>query len=145
MLEINARVTRLDGESVWVRVESPSGCGLCQGRGCGRSMFSQIWHTGEPEYRVDNGISARLGDAVVIGLRDGALRNAILLAYGLPLLGALALATLLSAWGDGMAALGLLLGLGLGVVIGRRARFNARPTLLRLGVAASCQSEAEGH
>ncbi len=142
MLEINARVSRLDGESVWVRVESPSGCGLCQGQGCGRSLFSQIWHTGEPEYCVDNGISAQPGDAVVVGLDDGALRQAVILAYGLPLIGAVSLATLLSLWGDGMAALGLLLGLGLGFVIGRRARFKARPTLLRVGVAASCQSVA---
>lgn len=140
MLEINARVSRLDGGSVWVRVESPSGCGLCQGRGCGRSMFSQIWHTGDPEYCVDNGISARQGDSVVIGLEDGALRQAVILAYGWPLIGAVSLAALLGLWGDGMAALGLLLGLGLGFVIGRSARFKARPTLLRLGVAASCQS-----
>ncbi len=140
MLEINARVSRLEGESVWVRVESPSGCGLCQGRGCGRSMFSQIWHTGEPEYCVDNAIAARPGDAVVIGLEDGALRQAVILAYGLPLASAVSLAALFSIWGDGMAALGLLLGLGLGFVIGRRARCKARPTLRRAGVAASCQS-----
>ena len=140
MLEINARVSRLEGESIWVRVESPSGCGLCQGRGCGRSMFSQIWHTGEPEYCVDNGISAQPGDAVVIGLEDGVLRQAVILAYGLPLVSAVSLAALFSLWGDGMAALGLLLGLGLGFVIGRRARLKARPTLLRAGVAASCQS-----
>ncbi len=140
MLEINARVSRLDGESVWVRVDSPSGCGLCQGRGCGRSVFSQIWHTGDPEYCVSNGISARQGDAVVIGLDDGALRRAVILAYGWPLIGAVSLAALFGFWGDGMAVLGLFLGLGLGFVIGRSARFQATPTLLRLGVAASCQS-----
>lgn len=145
MLEINARVSRLDGESVWVRVESPAGCGFCQGRGCGRSMFSQIWHTGEPEYRVDNAISAQPGDAVVIGLEDGGLRRAIILAYGLPLTGAMVFAVLFSVWGDGMAVLGLLLGLGLGFVGGRRARFKALPALLRQGVAASCQSVGEGH
>jgi sigma-E factor negative regulatory protein RseC len=138
MLEISARVLRVEGAMAWVQVEAPPSCGLCHGKGCGSSVFNQLWREGEPEYALDNSIAAEVGDAVVIGVADGSVLQAAWRGYGMPLLAALVGAWGLSAWGDLAAAGGMLLGLAAGGWLGRRAARTAAPVVLRAGTAAGC-------
>lgn len=100
MIETPARVVRVDGACAWVVSEAPSSCGACGGKGCGSSVFNRLWHPDNPEFQVDNPIDASPGEAVVVGLPEGALLRASGAAYVVPL-----------------AA--LLLGAGLGQVMGR--------------------------
>lgn len=134
MIETPARITRVEGRSAWVTSKAPSSCGACAGKGCGSSTFSRFWHPDEPEYRVDNPIGAAAGDAVVVGLPDGALMRAALASYAMPLILVLSGAGLgntlygeLGAVGGGLAGL-LLAGFGL-----RRHRgTGVEPVVLRL-------------
>ncbi|MDP2832273.1 MAG: SoxR reducing system RseC family protein [Pseudomonadota bacterium] len=86
MIETPARITRLEGDSAWVVSAAPSSCGACGGKGCGSSLFARVLHADEPEYRVDNPIGAAVGEAVVVGLPDGALLSAAVSGYLVPLL-----------------------------------------------------------
>lgn len=85
MIETPARITRIEGDAAWVSGKAPASCGACGGKGCGSSIFARFWHPEEPEYRVDNPIGAATGEAVVIGLPDGALLRAALASYAMPL------------------------------------------------------------
>lgn len=138
MLEISARVLRVEGGTAWVQVEAPPSCGLCQGKGCGRSVFNQLWREGEPEYALDNILASQAGDAVVIGVPDGSVLQAAWRGYGIPLLATLVSAWGLSAWGDLAAAGGAVLGLTAGWWLGRRVSRTVAPVILRAGAAVGC-------
>ena len=133
MIETPAQVVRTDGGSAWVASKAPSSCGACAGKGCGSSVFNRLWHPDEPEYQVDNPIGARPGDAVVVGLPDGALLGAVLASYGMPLLLLVGGAGLGNALGgEPGAILGGLCGLGMAAFWLRRHRgANALPVILR--------------
>jgi len=145
LIETPARVTRSDGASTWVASEAPSSCGACAGKGCGSSVFNRLWHPDNPEFHVDNPIGAQPGEAVVVGLPDGALLKASAAAYVVPLLALLLGAALGQLLGSGelAAALGSLIGLllaGTGLKIRRPAQAG-QPVILRRGTP-SC---AGGH
>lgn len=136
MTEISAQVVRIEGDSAWVQVVAPASCGACAGRGCGSSVYARVWHQTPPSYRVRNEIAAQVGDAVVLGLPAGALWQATLWAYALPLLLALLGAGLLMRWGDLAALGGALLGLVLGALVIRLKGGKGQalsPVMLRLG------------
>lgn len=132
MIETTARVTRLQGDTAWVRVEAPASCGACGGKGCGSALYARLLNPREPEYPVDNPIAAQPGDWVVIGIEDGALLKAAAKGYLLPLalvlLGALAGAQ----WGEGAAIVGALVGLVFAWMYLRRGQRAAMPVILRL-------------
>lgn len=134
MIETPAQVTRVEGDSAWVASKAPSSCGACGGKGCGSSVFSRIWHPDEPEYRVNNPIGARTGDAVVVGLPDGTLLRATLASYGMPLLllvGGAGLGNGLA--GEPGAIWGGLFGLGFAALWLKRHRgADVMPVILRL-------------
>ena len=133
MIETPARITRVEGDSAWVVSAAPASCGACAGRGCGSSVFARVLHPDEPEYRVDNPIGAQAGEAVVVGLPDGALLGAAISGYLVPLLLLLAGAAL----GQQLAAepgavAGGLLGLLLAAIrLRRRTGRAASPAILR--------------
>ena len=138
--ETPARVIRLEGGDAWVVSEAPASCGACGGKGCGSSVFARLWHPKEPEYRVANPIGAAPGEEVVVGLPDGALLRAALLAYGAPL--ALILAGALAGqftYGEPGALAGGLCGLLLAALFLRFQRGEAAPVILRRGTTA-CRS-----
>ena len=139
MIEITARVMRLEGNTAWVRVESPTSCGACAGKGCGSSVFARLLHAKEPEYPIENRIGVRSGEAVVLGIEDGAILKAVSAGYMLPLVLLLVGALFGSAAGDLGAALGALAGLGLSVYWLRRRKQVAAPVMLRQGEAV-CSS-----
>lgn len=144
MIETPARVTRVDGFSAWVVSEAPSSCGACGGKGCGSSVFNRIWHPDAAEYPVRNPIDARPGEVVVVGLPDGTLARAAVLAYVAPLLGLLLGAVLgrLAGGeqaGEPAAVLGGLTGLLLSGFWLRRHRRQdgaGEPVILRRGTTA---------
>lgn len=139
MIETPARITRTEGDTAWVVSAAPSSCGACGGKGCGSSTFARILHPHEPEYRVDNQFGAQPGEAVVVGLPDGALFRAALASYLIPLL----LLVLVAAIGQYFAGeLGAVLGGLFGLVLAgwnlRRSRAaTIQPVVLRHG-SSSC-------
>ncbi|MCP5278278.1 MAG: SoxR reducing system RseC family protein [Thiobacillus sp.] len=145
MIESPARVTRIEGATAWVISEAPSSCGACGGKGCGSSAFNRLWHPENPEFHVANPIHAQPGEAVVVGLPEGALLQASTAAYLVPLASLLAGAAFgqLVVGGELAAALGGLTGLLLaGLWLkGRRPRNEIDPVILRRGTTAC----ANGH
>lgn len=140
MTETPGRITRTAGASAWVVSEAPASCGACGGKGCGSSVFNRLWHPDNPEYQVANPIGAQAGEAVVVGLPDGALLQATGAAYVVPLLALIlgaGLGQLLGgeARGEPAAALGGLIGLLLaGLWLkSRRSDMAGGPVILRRG------------
>ncbi len=136
MTETPARVIRTDGRTAWVRVEAPASCGACGGQGCASSLYARMLHPREPEYPVDNPIAARPGEAVVVGLQDGALLRAAVSGYLLPLALLIAGALIGASWGEGAAVAGAAGGLVAAVAWLRRPRQGAAPVILRRGEPA---------
>lgn len=108
MTESEAIVTRVDGDHVWLDVNGGSACSGCQqSTGCGLGDGK-----GKRPQRLRNTIGARVGDAVIIGIPEGAVLKAAFLSYLIPL--ALAIggaAAGMFVGGDGTAVLGAALGL----------------------------------
>jgi sigma-E factor negative regulatory protein RseC len=135
--ETPARVVRLEGDDAWVISEAPASCGACGGKGCGSSVFARLWRPDEPMYRVANPIGAAPGEEVVVGLPEGVLLRAALLAYGLPL-GLILAGAILGQFlhGEPGALGGGLCGLLLATVFLRLSRGDAAPVILRRGTTA---------
>jgi sigma-E factor negative regulatory protein RseC len=135
MIESPARITRVVGDSTWVVGVAPTSCGACGGKGCGSSLFARALHPDEPEFQVDNPIGAQPGEAVVVGLPDGALFAAALAGYILPLLLLLTGAALGQYFAGELGAVtGGLCGLGLAALyLKRRDAPAAQPVVLRRG------------
>ncbi|MBA3033482.1 MAG: SoxR reducing system RseC family protein [Gammaproteobacteria bacterium] len=121
MTETNGVVVRLEGDHAWVRAEGAgSACGSCGQKGGCQSVGMGSVLDGLPGSQqttrllyLPNTIHARQGDVVVICASEGALLRAVWLAYGIPLLLALAGAIALS-WLTGSevaAAAGMVAGL----------------------------------
>jgi Positive regulator of sigma E activity len=88
MLTETGKIVRLDGNIAWVETMRQSVCGACQARkGCGQNLLNQL--TGTTSYlRLSlnsNAGDVGEGDQVEIGIEEGAVVAASLLAYGLPL------------------------------------------------------------
>ncbi len=131
MIETDAVVVRLEGEHVWVRAEGArSACGACARKdGCHRSGPDSLLDgvSGQSGHllRLSNTIHARPGDVVVICAADGLIMRAVWLAYGMPLLLALAGATVLDLMvsNEFASIAGALLGLIGGYLLMRRRGF----------------------
>jgi sigma-E factor negative regulatory protein RseC len=149
LIESPARIRRTEGDIAWVVSEAPASCGACAGKGCGSSIFARIWHPDAAEFPVANPIGASVGEAVVIGLPDGALLHAALASYGLALALLLAFAGLGAYFsGEPGAIIGGLSGLALTAIwlrlrVGLHPNSNPSskddPVILRRGTASSCQ------
>jgi sigma-E factor negative regulatory protein RseC len=123
-----AVVARLDGEHAWLEVCRPSACGNCASAGtCGSGHGGRL-------QRVRNTIGARVGDAVIVTVADGAVLKAALWSYLMPLLLGLAGAAVGAALaGDAGALIGLVGGLTAGTVllrvVGTRLAARREPLL----------------
>lgn len=140
MIEIPAKVVRVEGEIAWVSTSAPTSCGACGGKGCGSSVFARLLHRHEPEYPVGNRVAACAGDDVVVGLPDGVLLMATFSGYLVPLALVVLGAMVAARWGDVGAVAGAGAGLLLALVWLRRARARVEPTILRVGEPSHCAS-----
>jgi len=128
MLETPAIVVKTEDRAALVEADFGGGCGsgLCAKGGCGTAVLAQLFsRTPRGPMRVANPIEARMGERVVVGVEEGSLLRATLIAYLLPLVlfvaGALAAQELRA--GDGATALGAIAGLLMGWAV---ARFLSR-------------------
>lgn len=125
MNRTDAIVVRLEGHYAWVQALGPgSACGGCaQSESCGASRLAtdrtELSGRKALLIRLPNTIGARPGDAVIIRAADGTVLRAAWLAYGMPLLLALAAALAVKAWiGSEIATfIAMLFGLGAGILL----------------------------
>ncbi len=140
MLEETALVIDLRDGMVLVETRSRSACSACGSGSCGTSVVSQLFGLKRNRLALDNGLGARIGDRVVIGIPDAVLVKASLWAYLVPL----ALMVVATGVADGFAlgnlmqALCALLGLGAGLYLVRQVtgrdsrRHEFAPVMLKI-------------
>jgi len=150
VIESPARIRRTEGDTAWVISEAPASCGACHGKGCGSSVFARFWHADAAEYPVENHIGAQAGDAVIVGLPEGALLHAALASYIFPLFSLLGCAALgVTFGGEPGAMIGGLFGLLAAALWLRRSSrlriwphpaANSTPVILRRGSGGGCKN-----
>lgn len=125
MLETRAIVVQVEGQYALVQANQGNGCGQCNGKGCGTGKLSQLFCSKPRQFRVDNPIHARVGDEVIVSIRDGVVLRGIGLVYLLPLTFLVA-GALLGSLGagqtelrDGYGAVGAFIGLIGGFVLAK--------------------------
>ena len=126
MSRCDAVVVAVSGGEAWVELPArAASCGNCsKTESCSEGL---IGSAGVRRYRLANSIGARVGDRVQLTIADGGLWQASLASYVLPLLFAIAGAMLGQAMGsDGLAAVGTLLGLAVGLLLLRRSELRVR-------------------
>lgn len=151
-MENHGVVTRLDGQYAMVEVKPVSGgCGRCHEEGgCGSNLLNESLRPQKLNiYRLPNRIDAKVGDAVMIAVPEGAVLRAALLAYLLPLLflivGA-ALGTAVAA-SDRDALIGAGGGLALGLLVLRlvQTRLAAGSSVLSMRFAGADELRSNCH
>lgn len=91
MIEESATVTDLEGEDAWVSASAAGGCHGCSAQaGCGSGVLARYLGGRPRRLRVNNSLGVRVGDEIVIGLRESAVVNGSVLVYLVPLVGLLA-------------------------------------------------------
>ncbi|MCP5306507.1 MAG: SoxR reducing system RseC family protein [Chromatiaceae bacterium] len=128
MIEEQAQVVGVDGAYAEIATERRSACGTCAAQsGCGTSVLAAWFPQRRLTFRVRNGIDAKVGDRVIVGLDEGALQRGALWLYLVPLAGLLVGAIagdrlfLHLSWSSELGAVAIgLLGLSVGLAISRR-------------------------
>jgi sigma-E factor negative regulatory protein RseC len=144
MIETPATVVGLGPDVAWVETVRQSACGHCESaRSCGTSVLAKLFGAPRSRLEIPDAQGLRVGEQVVIGIPDGTLVRASVVAYLLPLtvlVAAAALATVLGASEGVVASIGLA-GLGGGLWLsgrltgGQHARERYRPVLVRRGAS----------
>jgi sigma-E factor negative regulatory protein RseC len=87
MLEETAQVVRIKGNEVWVETQRRSSCSSCSAeKGCGTATLSKVLGKRRNVVRVLSAMPLRVGDLVVIGIREQALVRGSLAVYAVPIL-----------------------------------------------------------
>jgi len=88
MIEQTAVVVAVAGDMAEVEAEVRSACGTCNAEGaCSTALLARYFGRKRPLIRVYNGIGAEPGDRVVVGMPEGQMLAASVLAYLMPLVG----------------------------------------------------------
>jgi sigma-E factor negative regulatory protein RseC len=91
MIEEQGTVVSLRGKLAEVRTQRRGGCDGCDSSaGCGTALVDRFLGRRTVTLRARNPVGARVGDRVVIGVREGGLLAAALAAYLVPILGLIA-------------------------------------------------------
>jgi sigma-E factor negative regulatory protein RseC len=86
MLEETARVVRIEDDVVWVETERRSTCASCAvEKGCGTATLAKVLGNRRTVVRVLSALPLRVGDQVVIGIREQALVRGSLAVYAVPI------------------------------------------------------------
>ncbi|MCG6862687.1 MAG: SoxR reducing system RseC family protein [Chromatiaceae bacterium] len=140
MIEENARVVAVAPGYAWVETGRRSACASCAASThCGTSAVAKLFATRTNRFEVSDGIGVEVDDRVVIGIAEGTLTRASLLAYLLPLVVLTLAAYCAQTAGaeEGLSALAGILGLCLGIWTtgrltgGTAGREGYRPVVLR--------------
>ncbi len=87
MLEETARVVEVDHGSIWVETQRRSTCGSCAAnKGCGTAAISRVLGNRRSLVRVLASMPLKIGDEVIIGIRERALVKGSLAVYAVPIL-----------------------------------------------------------
>ena len=90
MIEEQARVVSVQGDTAEIVMEKQAACGSCSARaGCGTSLLSTWFGRRQISLRLDNVIAAKPGDTVILGMDESRLQRSSLMLYALPLAGLL--------------------------------------------------------
>ena len=101
-------VVAVEGHSAWIETKRTSACDQCDASvGCGTSTLSKTFGIKQPRIRISNTFDARIGERIVVGLPQGRVVGAALIAYLLPILGLIAVAVGLTTLGYSEAVAGL--------------------------------------
>jgi sigma-E factor negative regulatory protein RseC len=95
MIEERAIVSRIERnqgggrDQIWVRAFGVESCPKCaEGRGCGGGVLARLVGRRRPEVQVGGSLpQLQVGDAVIVGIDDGAIMRASLWVYLVPLAG----------------------------------------------------------
>lgn len=127
-------------DRVWVQTIRQSACESCSARsGCGQRVLASATGGRANQVLVDNTVSARVGDEVMLGIDEQALLVASLVVYAVPLV-LMVLASVvghqLSGGSDLWAIVSAVAGLGVGFGLGRKLQSDRgdryQPRLLRV-------------
>ena len=96
MIEQNVRVLRCQGERMWIRMGSQSGCTACDnGKGCGAGLFSRLLQRKPVEIELArNDLDVEVGQMLTLAFPEQIFIKLVLASYGWPLLAALSGAVL---------------------------------------------------
>ena len=73
-------------QTATLEIERKTACGLCgQTRGCGNSIWGKLFAHQSTAFKAQNGINAKVGDSVIVGINEKALLKSAMLLYILPL------------------------------------------------------------
>jgi len=142
MIEEPAVVVEAGAGYAWVETRRRSACGACSAsEGCGTAVLAKVWGDRRARVRALSTLPLQPGDAVIVGLAEGALLRGSLLVYLLPIVlllaGALLGQTAFAGAGEEPVILSGAVGLGLGFLaargVSRRLRSDARfqPVVMR--------------
>ncbi|MFT8736714.1 MAG: SoxR reducing system RseC family protein [Zymomonas mobilis] len=118
-LESCAKVVAVDKDTVWLEPDLASGCAGCShSAGC-LSALTKKTPAQSRRFTLPNNQDFQLGEQVIVATSARLLVKTALFSYGMPLLTLLAFALVAKyslGFGDGLAALASLLGLGCGFI-----------------------------
>lgn len=141
-----ARVVEVEDDIAWLEPEQTTSCGSCaSSAACGGgatgigTVASRLAARRFPIENPVGPLALRPGERVVVGVSRRALLNAALVAYGLPMLGAIVAGGLAQAqWGEDVSTMiCMAAGLAIGLLVARGAarrlsdRGQLAPRLLR--------------
>lgn len=91
MIEQNVRVLRCQGERMWIRMGSQSGCTACDnGEGCGAGLFAKLLRRKPVEIELArNGLDVEAGQMLTLAFSEQVYLKLVFASYGWPLLAAL--------------------------------------------------------
>lgn len=144
MVEELGRVVSCYDGGVWVEVQRQAACGSCSVRhGCGSAQLARLSRTAPLQFAVDTSQRLSPGDQVRLGMSATHLARASLLAYGVPLLLALAGAAAGQLWlgSDAWAGLAFMAGLGVGGLWLRRHHQHQSSRYLPRLLGVVCRAE----
>ncbi len=129
METVSGKICAIDESRITVEVRSAISCKRCAaGNGCGAGIFQSNNNQREIRLRKPEGLSAGVGDRVELSIESRSILRAAVLAYGLPLISMLSTLAIVHSLpvkiGEPLAVLMAILGLTLGVFVGRRFLSN---------------------
>lgn len=91
MIEQNVRVLRCQGERMWVRMGSQSGCTACDnGKGCGAGLFAKLLQRKPVDIELArNDLNVEVGQMLTLAFPEQVFIKLVFASYGWPLLAAL--------------------------------------------------------